>query len=148
MMQDDANNVATTETAPTEAPAKEELILGKFKSQEDLIKSYQELEKKQSGKKEEPVEEPTEEGGDDMDLGEDPFGGELPVEDEFADEPAMEEEPMSDEGEVEVDVDRKSALIRGTIGAASVPQRTAPDEHGPRGHFDLQRLDVRWLAQI
>lgn len=45
---DDANNVATTETAPTEAPAKEELILGKFKSQEDLIKSYQELEKKQS----------------------------------------------------------------------------------------------------
>jgi hypothetical protein len=53
---------------------------------------------------EEPVEEPTEEGGDDMDLGEDPFGGELPVEDEFADEPAMEEEPMSDEGEVEVDV--------------------------------------------
>ena len=53
---------------------------------------------------EEPVEEPTEEGGDDMDLGEDPFGGELPVEDEFADEPAMEEEPMSDEEEVEVDV--------------------------------------------
>ena len=53
---------------------------------------------------EEPTEEPTEEGGDDMDLGEDPFGGELPVEDEFADEPAMEEEPMSDEGEVEVDV--------------------------------------------
>ncbi len=53
---------------------------------------------------EEPVEEPTEEGGEDMDLGEDPFGGELPVEDEFADEPAMEEEPMSDEGEVEVDV--------------------------------------------
>jgi hypothetical protein len=53
---------------------------------------------------EEPVEEPTEEGGDDMDLGEDPFGGELPVEDEFADEPAMEEEPMSDGGEVEVDV--------------------------------------------
>lgn len=47
---------------------------------------------------EEPVEEPTEEGG------EDPFGGELPVEDEFADEPAMEEEPISDEGEVEVDV--------------------------------------------
>ena len=47
---------------------------------------------------EEPVEEPTEEGG------EDPFGGELPVEDEFADEPAMEEEPMGGEGEVEVDV--------------------------------------------
>tara|TARA_Y100000389_G_scaffold87776_1_gene84296 strand:+ start:4377 stop:5084 length:708 start_codon:yes stop_codon:yes gene_type:complete len=47
---------------------------------------------------EEPTEEPTEEGG------EDPFGGELPVEDEFADEPAMEEEPMGGEGEVEVDV--------------------------------------------
>lgn len=53
---------------------------------------------------EDTIEEPTEEGGEDMDLGEDPFGGELPVEDEFADEPAMEEEPMSDEGEVEVDV--------------------------------------------
>ena len=45
---DDANNVATTETAPTTEPVKEELILGKFKSQEDLIKSYQELERKQS----------------------------------------------------------------------------------------------------
>lgn len=53
---------------------------------------------------EDTIEEPTEEGGEDMDLGEDPFGGELPVEDEFADEPAMEEEPMSDEEEVEVDV--------------------------------------------
>ena len=53
---------------------------------------------------EEPVEEPTEEIGDDMDLGEDPFGGDLPVEDEFADEPAMEEEPMGGEEEVEVDV--------------------------------------------
>ena len=39
-----------------------------------------------------------------MDLGEDPFGGDLPVEDEFADEPAMEEEPMGGEEEVEVDV--------------------------------------------
>ena len=45
---DDANNVATTETAPTTEPVKEELILGKFKNQEDLIKSYQELERKQS----------------------------------------------------------------------------------------------------
>lgn len=45
---DDANNVATNETAPTPEPAKEELILGKFKSQDDLIKSYQELERKQS----------------------------------------------------------------------------------------------------
>ena len=53
---------------------------------------------------EEPVEEPTEEIGDDMDLGEDPFGGDMPVEDEFADEPAMEEEPMGGEEEVEVDV--------------------------------------------
>jgi len=53
---------------------------------------------------EDTIEEPTEEGGDDMELGEDPFGGDLPVEDEFADEPSMEEEPMSDEGEVEVDV--------------------------------------------
>jgi hypothetical protein len=37
------------------------------------------------------------------DLGEDPFGGDAPVEDEMAEEPAMEEMP-SDEGEVEVDV--------------------------------------------
>lgn len=53
---------------------------------------------------EEPIEEPAAEEGGDMDLGEDPFGGELPVEDEFADEPAMEEEPMGGEGEIEVDV--------------------------------------------
>ena len=53
---------------------------------------------------EDTIEEPTEEGGDDMELGEDPFGGDLPVEDEFADEPAMEEEPMGGEEEVEVDV--------------------------------------------
>lgn len=45
---DGANNVANNETAPSEEPKKEELILGKFKSQEDLIKSYQELERKQS----------------------------------------------------------------------------------------------------
>lgn len=44
---DDAQQVAT-ESAPTSEPVKEELILGKFKSQEDLIKSYQELERKQS----------------------------------------------------------------------------------------------------
>lgn len=44
---DDAQQVAT-ESAPTPEPAKDELILGKFKSQEDLIKSYQELERKQS----------------------------------------------------------------------------------------------------
>jgi len=43
-----------------------------------------------------------EEGGEEM--GEDPFGGDVPVEDEFADEPAMEEEPMGGEEEVEVDV--------------------------------------------
>jgi hypothetical protein len=45
---DGANNVANNETAPSEEPIKEELILGKFKSQEDLIKSYQELERKQT----------------------------------------------------------------------------------------------------
>lgn len=45
---DGANNVANNETAPSEEPKKEELILGKFKSQEDLIKSYQELERKQT----------------------------------------------------------------------------------------------------
>jgi len=45
---DVANNVANNETAPSEEPKKEELILGKFKSQEDLIKSYQELERKQT----------------------------------------------------------------------------------------------------
>lgn len=45
---DDANNVATNETAPAPEPVKEELILGKFKTQDDLIKSYQELERKQS----------------------------------------------------------------------------------------------------
>ena len=44
---DDAQQVAT-ESAPTSEPAQEALILGKFKSQEDLIKSYQELERKQS----------------------------------------------------------------------------------------------------
>jgi hypothetical protein len=53
---------------------------------------------------EDTIEEPTEEGGDDMELGEDPFGGDLPVEDEFADEPSMEEEPMGGEEEVEIDV--------------------------------------------
>jgi hypothetical protein len=48
-------------------------------------------------------EEPAaEEGGEEM--GEDPFGGDVPVEDEFADEPAMEEEPMGGDEEVEVDV--------------------------------------------
>ena len=45
---DGANNVANNETAPSEEPKNEELILGKFKSQEDLIKSYQELERKQT----------------------------------------------------------------------------------------------------
>jgi hypothetical protein len=45
---DGANNVANNEIAPSEEPKKEELILGKFKSQEDLIKSYQELERKQT----------------------------------------------------------------------------------------------------
>ena len=42
---DDAQQVAT-ESAPTTEPVKEEPILGKFKTQEDLIKSYQELERK------------------------------------------------------------------------------------------------------
>jgi hypothetical protein len=47
-------------------------------------------------------EEPAaEEGGEEMD--EDPFGGEMGVEDEFADEPSMEE-PMGGDEEVEVDV--------------------------------------------
>lgn len=45
---DGANNVANNEIAPSEELKKEELILGKFKSQEDLIKSYQELERKQT----------------------------------------------------------------------------------------------------
>jgi hypothetical protein len=45
---DDANNIETTEPTPSAEPQKDELILGKFKSQEDLIKSYQELERKQS----------------------------------------------------------------------------------------------------
>ena len=45
---DGANNVANNEIAPSEEPKKEELILGKFKSQEDLIKYYQELERKQT----------------------------------------------------------------------------------------------------
>lgn len=48
---DDANNVATTETASEETPTQEP-ILGKFKTQDDLIKSYQELEKKLSEKQE------------------------------------------------------------------------------------------------
>lgn len=44
---DDAQKVAT-ESAPAkeEAPKEEAPILGKFKTQEDLVKSYQELEKK------------------------------------------------------------------------------------------------------
>lgn len=45
---DDANNIETSDATPSAEPQKEELILGKFKSQEDLIKSYQELERKQS----------------------------------------------------------------------------------------------------
>lgn len=46
----DAKNaeLATTDTAETEQPEK---ILGKFETQEDLVKAYQELEKKLSGGK-------------------------------------------------------------------------------------------------
>ena len=55
---DDANNVANTETAPEPVQQQEEqLILGKFKTQEDLIKSYQELERKQSQPQEEAPKE-------------------------------------------------------------------------------------------
>tara|TARA_B100001939_G_scaffold334642_1_gene335822 strand:+ start:2895 stop:3653 length:759 start_codon:yes stop_codon:yes gene_type:complete len=55
---DDANNVANTETAPEPVQQQEEqLILGKFKTQEDLIKSYQELERKQSQSQEEAPKE-------------------------------------------------------------------------------------------
>jgi len=57
----------------------------------------------EEGGEEMAAEDPApEEGGEEM--GEDPFGGDIPVEDEFADEPAMEEEPMGGEEEVEVDV--------------------------------------------
>ena len=61
----------------------------------------------------EPTEElpaepsPEEEGGEapmEEPPAEDPFGGDIPVEDEFADEPAMEEPAMGGEEEVEVDV--------------------------------------------
>ena len=55
---DDANNVANTETAPEPVQQQQdELILGKFKTQEDLIKSYQELERKQSQPQEAEKEE-------------------------------------------------------------------------------------------
>lgn len=54
---DDANNVATSETAPEPVQQQDELILGKFKTQEDLIKSYQELERKQSQPQEAEKEE-------------------------------------------------------------------------------------------
>jgi hypothetical protein len=54
---------------------------------------------------EEPIEEPAaEEGSEEMDLGDSPFGDELPIEDEFADVPEMEEPAMGGEEEVEVDV--------------------------------------------
>jgi len=82
----------------------EDLLLDVTEQEEEVTDVVEPTEEPIDEPTEEPVEEPTEEGGEDMDLGEDPFGGELPVEDEFADEPAMEEEPMSDEGEVEVDV--------------------------------------------
>ncbi len=82
----------------------EDLLLDVTEQEEEVTDVVEPTEEPVEEPVEEPTEEPTEEGGEDMDLGEDPFGGELPVEDEFADEPAMEEEPMSDEGEVEVDV--------------------------------------------
>ena len=82
----------------------EDLLLDVTEQEEEVTDVVEPTEEPIDEPTEEPVEEPTEEGGDDMDLGEDPFGGELPVEDEFADEPAMEEEPMGGEEEVEVDV--------------------------------------------
>jgi hypothetical protein len=51
-----------------------------------------------------PEEPAAEEGGEEMDLGDAPFGEELPIEDEFADVPEMEEPAMGGEEEVEVDV--------------------------------------------
>lgn len=54
--------VDTTEGVPEgfndDGTPKEELILGKFKSNDDLIKAYQELEKKLGAPKETPKEEP------------------------------------------------------------------------------------------
>jgi len=83
----------------------EDLLLDVTEQEEEVTDVVEPTEEPIDEPTEEPVEEPAaEEGGDDMDLGEDPFGGELPVEDEFADEPAMEEEPMGGEEEVEVDV--------------------------------------------
>ena len=51
-----------------------------------------------------PEEPADEEGSEEMDLGDSPFGDELPIEDEFADVPEMEEPAMGGEEEVEVDV--------------------------------------------
>lgn len=50
---DPAGDAKKAEAKPegSKTEAKSDLILGKFKSQEDLLKAYQELEAKQSGKK-------------------------------------------------------------------------------------------------
>lgn len=77
----------------------EDLLLDVTEQEEEVTDVVEPTEEPVEEPTEEPVEEPAAEEG-----GEDPFGGELPVEDEFADEPAMEEEPMGGEEEVEVDV--------------------------------------------
>lgn len=82
----------------------EDLLLDVTEQEEEVTDVVEPTEEPTEDTIEDTIEEPTEEGGDDMELGEDPFGGDLPVEDEFADEPAMEEEPMGGEEEVEVDV--------------------------------------------
>ena len=53
----EGNTPVSEEVLPTE-PKEEELILGKFKTQEDLLKSYQELEKKLSTPVEKNEEKP------------------------------------------------------------------------------------------
>jgi len=82
----------------------EDLLLDVTEQEEEVTDVVEPTEEPTEDTIEDTIEEPTEEGGDDMELGEDPFGGDLPVEDEFADEPSMEEEPMGGEEEVEIDV--------------------------------------------
>ncbi len=82
---------------------KEELLFDSLEEQEEEVTDeVDEIPEDLGMPPEEGGEEPTEEiEGEEM--AEDPFGGDAPVEDEMAEEPAMEEMP-SDEGEVEVDV--------------------------------------------
>lgn len=84
----------------------EDLLLDVSEQEEEVTDVVDELpEELPEEPTEEPIEEPAaEEGSEEIDLGDSPFGDELPIEDEFADVPEMEEPAMGGEEEVEVDV--------------------------------------------